>query len=188
MGFLKLLIIIYGSIYSFKLVSNLLRVVTQRLTFFINLKVLAKNSSLLAIKTKPTWLFSWNKARRPSFIVESLDTIYIVKLCGALRKTDTYIFTSPLQWIKHPLIRIYRDVEIPQKPLIIDDWIKMSYKANQIIYLFIPDAQMYFISSGNQLTGISACEVVHDGVIHSATTFLSLLRQQEEGSQGYEAL
>lgn len=115
--------------------------------------------------------------------METLDTIYIVKLCDALRKSDTFIFTSPLQWIKHPLIRYYREMEIPQKPLVIDDWIKMSYKTSRIVYLFIPAARMYLVPSSTQLTQILEGQLAHNGVIQSGTTLLSLQEKMKKGDR-----
>ncbi len=86
------------------------------------------------------------------------------------------------------LIRYYREMEIPQKPLVIDDWIKMSYKTSRIVYLFIPAARMYLVPSSTQLTQILEGQLAHNGVIQSGTTFLSLLRENEERRQNHAAL
>lgn len=189
MGFIKVSLLLIGIGYCIWLLLALIRISIQRFLFFIKLKKTAVKMGLLSIKTNPGWMLSWNKATKPSFIIETPDSIYVVKLCGALRKTDAYIFIDKSLWIKRRMIRGGKDLEIKLSPLVIDNKINLSYKTVKTVYLFLPKASIYFIRFGNQLTRILPGDVVYDGTVHDADSFLTSLRHDAERRQeSYEVL
>lgn len=189
MGFLKVLFILFCLFHGFLVLLALIRVAYQRLLFFLMLKSTVRQISSITVKANPMRLLSWNKATKPSFVVETPDIIYVVKLCGALRRTDAFVFVDKSYWIKRQMIRGGRETAIKPRPLIMSSEIKMSYKQVKLIYLFTPKSLRYFKQVGNQVTRILPGDIAHDGAIHDADSFLSLLRNDAERRQQlYEVL
>ncbi len=180
MGFLKVIAIFFLTLYAFLFLYWFLRILFHRIVFFVKLKSLVKKSDSISIKTWPLALFSWNKAVNPSFTVETMDSIYVVKLCGAFIKRDCFFFESDGSWTKRSAwFRVGKSKTIKQKPVIISSDINESLKEVRLVYLFVPPALGYLIRVDGRLRPISHGENIGSGLLHSTRSFLLLLKEGE---------
>lgn len=183
MGFIKVIVIFVATLYTLLYTFWLLRILFHRMVFFVKLRFLVNKLDSLSLKVWPLAIFSWNKTVRPSFTVETTESIYVVKLCGSLIKRDIFTFESDGSWTKcSAWFRLGKKKTIEQKPVIISSDISESFKEVRLVYLFVPPALGYLIRVDGRLKPISHGENIGSGLLHSTRSFLSLLMEEERSN------
>ncbi len=176
-----ILVIIYGGLHLY----GCLKVFCKRLIFLFQIKSIARKYKNLTIKIKwPIYFFSWNKTVIPSLIVETPESIYLVKLCGSFRRLDFFIFVNSSHWIQRSFWGATKNIR--PKPLFVDSEIQESYKLLKIIYLFVPSSRLSnFAQTGRGLKKLSCGALIAGGLLYNANRFLLLLAEEGERSESF---